>query len=157
METVNRCKTALVEPLITNGKHFINQQNVRVDVDRHGKAEPGVHARRIVLHRNIDESIQLGKLHNRVKAFRHLSPLHAENRGIEENIVPPRELRVKASAQLEQCRYSTIHADGTAGWGEDSSNELEKRALAGPIRADNPKRHATLNVVRHALQSPEFL
>ena len=50
----------LVEALVrkrfvADGEHFVDEQDVRVDVDRDGETEPHVHAGRIRLHRRVDE------------------------------------------------------------------------------------------------------
>ena len=57
------------EALVADGEHFVDQQHVGIDVDRDGEAEPHVHARRVGLHRRVDELLHLGELDDLVEAL----------------------------------------------------------------------------------------
>ena len=58
------------ERLVADGQHLVDQQHVGIDVDGHGEAEAHVHARRVGLHRRVDEVLQLGELDDLVEAPR---------------------------------------------------------------------------------------
>ena len=50
-----------LEGLVADGEDLVDEEDLRVDVDGHGEAEPDVHARRVVLDRRVDELLQLGE------------------------------------------------------------------------------------------------
>ena len=58
------------EALVADGEHLVDEQHVGIDVDRHGKAEPHVHARRVGLDRRVDELLELGELDDLVEPRR---------------------------------------------------------------------------------------
>ena len=57
------------EAFVADGQHLVDEQHVRIDVNRHGEAEPHVHAGRVGLHRRVDELPQLGELDDLVEAL----------------------------------------------------------------------------------------
>ena len=61
------------ERLVADRQHFVDQQHVGIDVDRHGEPEAHVHAGRVGLHRRVDEVLELGELDDLVEAPRDLA------------------------------------------------------------------------------------
>ena len=50
----------LLKRSISDGEHLVDQQDVRVDLDRDGEGEPDLHPRRVVLELQLLELGQLG-------------------------------------------------------------------------------------------------
>ena len=68
-----------LELLVADGEHLVDEQDVGVDVDRDREPEPHVHARRVVLHRRVDEVLEAGEVDDLVEALVEL--LLAQARG----------------------------------------------------------------------------
>ena len=61
------------EGLVADGQHLVDEQHVGIDVNRHGEAQPHVHAGRVGLDRRVDEVLELGELDDLVEALRDLA------------------------------------------------------------------------------------
>ena len=57
------------EALVADGEHFVDQQQVGIDVNGDGKPQPHVHAGRVGLDRRVDEVLELGELDDLVEAL----------------------------------------------------------------------------------------
>ena len=73
LELTELVEALVREAFVADGEHFVHQQDLRIDVDRHGEAEPHVHPRRVGLDRRVDEFLHLGELDDLVEALRHLA------------------------------------------------------------------------------------
>ena len=51
LEELHPVDALALEALVADGQHLVDDQDVGVDVDGHGEAEPHVHARGVELHR----------------------------------------------------------------------------------------------------------
>ena len=153
---------ALVAPalelLVADGQHLVDEQDVGVDVDGDREAEPHVHARRVVLHRGVDEPLEAGELDDVVEAAVELAP--------------------STGPRIEPLRYTFSRPD-SSGWKpapsssradtlprvrlralvglEDAGQALEQRALAGAVGADEAEGGALGDLERHVAQGPELL
>ena len=54
---------------VADGEHLVDEQDVGIDVDRDREPEPHVHARRVVLHRRVDEVLEAGEVDDLVEAL----------------------------------------------------------------------------------------
>ena len=57
------------EAFVADGEHLVDEQHLGIDVDRDGEPEAHVHARRVGLHRRVDELLHLGELDDLVEAL----------------------------------------------------------------------------------------
>ena len=96
------------EAFVADGQHFVDQQHVGIDVDGHGEAEPHVHARRVGLHRRVDELPQLRELDDLVEAPLDLALRQAEHDAVDEDVLAAGDLRVEAGAELDERRNATV-------------------------------------------------
>src|SRR5437667_175491 len=62
---------------------------------------------------------------------------HAEDRGVEVDVLAPGELGVKAGADFEQAADAAAELDAAFGGRGDSADDLEERGFAGAIGADD--------------------
>ena len=96
------------EALVADRQHFVDQQHVGIDVDRHREAEPHVHARRVGLDRRVDEVLQLGELDDLVEALLDLALRQAEHDAVDEDVLAAGDLGVEAGAELDQRRDAAV-------------------------------------------------
>ena len=88
-------QAARLELCVSDRQHFVNEQDVRLEVGSDGEAEPHVHAGRVPLHRRIDEPLNAGELDDAFELAGDFAPRHAQQGSAQEDVFAPRELRVK--------------------------------------------------------------
>ena len=59
---VEHVEALLLEGRVADGQHLVDQQDVRVDLDRHRERQPDVHAGGVVLELEVLELLELGEL-----------------------------------------------------------------------------------------------
>ena len=103
---------------VADREHLVDEQDVGIDVDRHREPEPHVHARRVVLHRRVDELLEPGEARrSRRSARRAASSTQAEDRAVEVDVVAARQLGMEAGAELEERRDLALGDDRRRGSG----------------------------------------
>src|SRR5574340_1850086 len=84
--------------------------------------------------------LELGELDDLVEAARHLALRQPEHDPVDEHVLAAGNLGVKAGAQLDQRRDPARHRQRPAARLGDAGDELEHRALARAVSADDPER-----------------
>src|SRR5262245_17702205 len=156
-EVVELLQALALELGVTDGQHLIDQEDLRVDVDRDGEPEPYVHAGRVVLDRRVDEVLEPGEVDDLVEALAELLLAHAEDRAIEEDVLPTGELGMEAGAQLEERGDLAVGLDPALFRAEDVSHALQQLALARAVLADEREGRPFGHVEGHVAQRPELL
>ena len=105
-----------LERHVTDGEHFVDEQHARIHVDGHREAEPHEHARRIELHRRVDEVPDVGELHDRVEAGIHLGAGQPQDGRVDIHVLPAGQLGVKAHADGNQRRDLAAYAARGPRW-----------------------------------------
>ena len=136
-------------------QHLVDDEDFRLEVRRDRKRQPHVHAARIVLHRRVDELFELREGDDGVELADDLGAKHAENRAVEEDVLAARQVRMEARADLEQARDAAVQVDVAFGRRGDARQDLQQRALAGAVRADDADDFADADLERDVLQRPE--
>src|SRR6266705_3958579 len=85
---------------VAHSQHFINQQNLRIEMSCDRKSQAHVHAARIMFDRSVDELFDFGESDNLVEFLFDLGVLHAENRPVKENILATGQLGLEARADF---------------------------------------------------------
>ena len=142
---------------VAGGEHLVEQQDVRVDRGRDGEAEPGAHPRRVGLERRVDEVAELGVLDDRRQELAGHRVVEPEERAAEQDVVAPGQLLVEAGAERQQPGDVAVDVDRALGRMDDPGEDLEERALAGAVRADDRQRLAALDVQVDVAQRPELV
>src|SRR5215210_9489667 len=102
LELTELVEALVREGLIADSKHFVDEENVRVDVDRHRKPEPHVHAGRVSLHRCVDKILQLRKVDDLVEPSGDLTLRQAQHDAVDEHVLASGYLRMKTGSELDQ-------------------------------------------------------
>jgi len=95
-------KTLSLEPDVTDREHFIDDKDLGIEMSSDREGEPHVHARRVMLHRCVEKSFDLGERNDLIELLFDLGPLHAEDRTIEVNVLATRELGMKSCADFKK-------------------------------------------------------
>ena len=80
---------------------------------------------------------EFGKLDDRVEASLYIAPCPAQEGAVEEKVLPPRELMVETSAQLEERRDLAANRHGAFGRAQDPRDNFHERRLARAVAADH--------------------
>src|SRR5690242_9102600 len=107
--------------------------------------ESDVHARRIALHRRVDELPQLSEFNDTVELSVDLATSHPENRAVQINVFAPGQLGMKTRSDFNQRREPSVDHDLAVSWRRDPRKELQDRALAGAVVADDAERFRALH------------
>ena len=91
------------------------------------------------------------------KRLLDLVPLHVEDRAVQEDVLAAGQLRVEAGADLEQRADPAAQPRLALGRRRDPGEDLEQRALAGAVVADDPEGLAALDLEVDVPQRPELL
>jgi hypothetical protein len=132
----------LLEGGVAHGQHLVDDEDLRLEVRRHGEGQPHVHAAGVALHRRVEERSTSAKATISSKLARRLALAHAEDGAVEEDVLAAAQLRVEAGADLQQARRRGRGAAPRPRVGGDAREDLQQRALAGAVAADEAQHFA---------------
>ena len=98
---------------IPHRQHFIDDENLRIEVRGDGEGKPDIHAAGVALDRRVNEFFDSGKSDDFIEFSANLGPSHAQDGAIKENILSSGQLGVKARANLEQAGDASLDLDTT--------------------------------------------
>ena len=81
--------TAMLEGLVADGEHLVDQEDVRVDGDRDREPEAHVHARRVGLDRVVDEWLEPREGHDLVEARPDLRSGQPQQHPVDVDVLRP--------------------------------------------------------------------
>src|SRR5580700_4637190 len=141
---------------VPHRQHFVHQQNLRLQVRRHRERQPHVHPARIMLHRRIDELLDLRKRHNLIELPRDLPLAHPQNRPAQVSILPPGQLPVKPRPHLQQTPHPPMNLRPTSRRSRNSRQDLQQGSLPRPVPPNQPQNLPFLHLQLHIPQSPKL-
>src|SRR5205807_9975782 len=100
-----------LERLVADGDDLVDQQDVRVHVDRDGEAEADVHARGVVADGVVDEVFDSGEGNDVVELAVDLPRGEPEDRPVQVDVLAAREVGVEAGSDLEQGADAALDDD----------------------------------------------
>ncbi len=130
---VEDVEALLCEGGVANRKHLIDEQDLRVDLDRDGERQAHVHARRVVLELELLELAQFGEVDHRVIAGARLARREAHHDAVEHHVVARGQILVEADPELDEGRQAPVHPDPPAVHTVDAGQALQQRALAAAV------------------------
>src|SRR5205814_10058359 len=85
-----------------------------------------------------------------------LPPAHPQHAAVEEHVLAAGQLRVEAGPDFEQAAEPAADLRPPRRRLHDPREDLQERALAGPVAADDPDHLARLHLEAHLPQRPEL-
>ena len=125
---------------------FVDDQNVRLEVSRHGEGQAQVHSARVVLDRGVEEGLDFGELNDLVELAVDLGPLHTEDGPVEVHVFAAGKLRMEARADFQERTDAADDVGPTFGGLRHPRQDLEQRALAGTVSSDHAQHLSPLNL-----------
>ena len=150
-------EAALLKGHVTDGQHLVDDQEARVDVDRHREGQPHVHPRRVRLDRLIDERFQAGEVDDLVEPRRDVAATHAQDRSVEKHVLASGQFGMEAGTQLEQRRHAAMHPHRPAVGLQDAGHAFQEGRLARAVVADHAEHFAFTHVERDILEGDELV
>ena len=157
LELLDLPHALVLERLVADGEHFVDEEDVGIHGDGDGEAEPHVHARRVGLHRAVDEDLETGEGHDLVEALPDLGPGEPEEDPVDVDVLPARELGMEAGPQLDEGGDAPGDGHRAQGGLEDAADDLEEGRLAGAVRADDPDHAPAWKHEAHVAERPHLL
>jgi hypothetical protein len=142
---------------VADGQHFVDDQNLGIEMRCDGEGETDLHAAGVTLDRRIDEPVDAGEFDDLVVAPRHLAVRHSQDRPVEEHVLAPRQLRMESGADFQEARDPAAQFDPAFRWFADPRQQFQQRAFAGPVLPDDADDLPRLHVERDVPQRPEVL
>ncbi len=142
---------------VTDREHFVDHEDLGLEVRRDREREPHRHPAAVALHRDLEEALDAGEVDDRVELPGDLAALHAQDGAVQVDVLASGELGVESGSDLEQAPDATSDPHlARAGLG-DPAQDLEQGALARPVAPDDADRLARLDVEVDVFQRPESL
>lgn len=149
-------KRLALEIDVADRQGFVNDQHVRIDMDRRSEGQPHQHSGRIGLDRLIDEALQLGEADDHVHPAPHLLLAEAQDLSAQQDVFAPGVFGVEATPQFEQRGHAPFDAHFPARRLQDACNDLQQRGLARPVASDDAHRLASPHFQAHVFERPEI-
>ena len=87
---VHLAEALLLELGVAHRQHLVDDEDLRLEVGRHGEGQPHVHAARVALDRRVEEAADLAELDDLVELALDLRPRHAEDGAVEVDVLAAR-------------------------------------------------------------------
>ncbi len=123
----------------------------------HSKSQSHVHAAGIVLHRGVNELLDLGKVDYLIKLLFNLRLLHAQYGAVQIDVFSPGQFRVEAGAHFQKGTHPTVNLGLSFCWFGNAGKNLEKCSLARSIAPDDAHHLAPLDLKGDVFERPDGL
>ena len=87
LELFDAAEALGLEQLVADREDLVDEEDVGIEVHRHGEAEAHVHAGRVVLDRLVDELGELGEADDVVEDPVDVAPAHAVERRVDVHVL----------------------------------------------------------------------
>src|SRR5437660_378543 len=82
-------ETPLLEFHVADGEHLVDDEDLRLEMGSDRKSQAHIHTGRVALHGRVQESLDLREGDDLVELAPDLRPRHAEDRPVQEDVLPP--------------------------------------------------------------------
>ena len=153
-ELANPVKAFVLKVRVANRQRFVDNQDIRTFCGRYAESQAHLHTAGINPDGRVDVFANLGKRLDFRHPLRDLLGRHAQQVTRHDGVLTTGEVRVKPHAQLKQRSQSSGHLSAAGRRLRGAGNQLEQRALARAVHADDADRFPWLNREVDILQHP---
>src|SRR6266508_486027 len=150
----NFSQTFFLESSISHGQDFVDYQDLCLKMGSYRKRQADIHPARVVLHRCVDEPLDLGESDDFIELSVDFHFFHPQDSAVQVNIFSAGELRVKSSTHLEQGTDPAMNFGRAGCWLGDTGEDLQESAFARPITANNAHHRAMFDLKRDIFEGP---
>lgn len=147
----------LLELGIADGEDFVHDEDLGIEVGRHGEAQTDHHTRTITFHRGVDIAFATGEVDNLIQFGLDLAFGHAQDGAIHEDILPARHLRVKARTDFQEGTNTAMGTDSAGSRTGDAGEEFQEGRFASTVLADDADDIALLDIEGDIAERPDVL
>ena len=140
---------------VAYGENFVHEENFGLQVRGDGEGQAHLHAAAVMLERGFEESLDFGEGHDFVELAVDFGFAHAENGAAHVDVFAAGELGVKAGADFEQAADASVNFGVAFGGAGDAGQDLQQRALARAVAADEADDFALADFEIDVLQRPD--
>src|SRR5271166_3432610 len=105
----------LLKRQVTHRQHFVNDENLGLQMGRYRKRQPHIHATRVMLHGGVDELFDFGKRDDFVEFGGNLCLTHTHDGAIQENVLAAAEFGMEAGPYFQKRPDSTMNVGAAFG------------------------------------------
>src|SRR5882724_1867558 len=124
-------------------------------MSRHGKGQTDVHPAGIVFYGSVDKFFDFREGDDHVELVVDLRLPHAQYCSVQVNVFATGELRMEASAHLQQGSYAPVDLHLTARGLGDPRQALQECTLPRTVSSDNTDNFALFDFERKVLEGPD--
>src|SRR5262245_27599169 len=99
----------ILESRIADSQNFINQQNLWLQMGRHGESQSHIHATGIMLNRRVNELFDFGERDDLIKFTAYFAASHSEIRAVQVDVLPSAKFRMETRADFEQASDAAVN------------------------------------------------
>ena len=136
-ELVHPLQGLLLEGRVAGREGLVYDQDVRLDVDRDGEAQSGLHAARVGPDGVVDKVPDIRERLYLLEPVEHLAAVHPQDQAVHHGVLAARELGVEAGPQPEDGGEAAVYLDRARRRLQDAGDDLEQRALPRPVAAED--------------------
>ena len=146
-----------LETGVADRQDLVDDEDLGVEVRGHREREAHPHAARVPLDRRLEELVHLGEVHDLLEPAVDRGARHPEDRAVHVHVLEPGQLGVEPGADFEQGPDVARHLDPPRGGRRDAAEDLQQRALARAVLADDPHGLALGDVEAQVVERGESL
>ena len=155
-EFMHLSHAALAEVDVADGECFVDEEDLRVDVDGDGEGEADGHAAGVGFDGLIDEVADFSEGFDFGVAGVDLGGAEAEDGGVEIDVLATGEFGVEAGAQFEQCSDASVGLRGSRRGLQDSRDDLQEGTFTGAVFSDYAEGFAAVYFEGNVAEGPEI-
>ena len=147
----------VLEGLVAHGEDLVGEEDVGLQVHRHGEAQAHLHAGGVILEGGVDEVGQLREFDDVLDALLGIAVAKTVEAGVEKDVFIAAEFRMEADAKLNEWGDAATGDDPTLAGLQDAGDDLQQGAFAGTVVAEQAQGFARLHAQVDIVQGEEML
>src|SRR6266853_6205443 len=150
-------ETLFLKLYVTNRENFVNYEYLRFQMRSDSKSKSNIHTARVAFHRRVDVRIDFGKRYDLVELGSYLGLRHSQDCAVQDDVFASGQFRVETGAYLQQACNPAFDPHLPFGRRGHTAEDLQQRALARTVPANDPENFALLHFKGNSAQRPHLV